>query len=260
MSRRLSASPSCSLHFSRLHFLLSLPLPTAFYNLVWAHTALLKLLTETTRNLSDSFVLTHTLLHVFVGNIPLAIMCFLMLLIPLNLWRWIFHVLPLPLEYHSVVSFGGFSLRVCWVSAPDSSLSIGHSVPFCLPYALTPESPALTSCRVPDPHLISVCRVNQNFPSAGAKRAIFPSTPAPLPVLYSQFCHYPLSRLDSDPQESSWCQPRLAFKSCQSLALWIFYLSHFLALHPTFTFLVLQPHKAPFLFYLYLGKCLLSIF
>lgn len=53
--------------FPCLHFLLSLSLSATSFNLVQAHTALLKLLSKTTRNSSNRSVSTHILLYVFVG-------------------------------------------------------------------------------------------------------------------------------------------------------------------------------------------------
>lgn len=51
-----AASTSCSLSLSAPSF-----------NLVYAHTALLKFLSKTTRKLSNSLVLTHSFLYAFVG-------------------------------------------------------------------------------------------------------------------------------------------------------------------------------------------------
>lgn len=168
-----------------------------------AHTALLKLLSKTTRNSSNRSVSTHILLYVFVGfdavgwsfSAPLA--C--------DAAFFVFSSEPLPVLL--------CSLSVCflWGSAGflhlTLSLFISCSVHFSLPCALIPWSPALVC--FPCSRLLqvttsllsfSIWMIIQSFHSACAGFTPFPSTPVPLPVglffspfYLAYFCHYPLS-------------------------------------------------------------------
>lgn len=114
MSLRLSASP-------KLQPTLSLPplpahsLSATSFNLVQAHTALLKLLSKTTRNSSNSSVLTHILLYVFVGFDAIG----WSFSAPPSCDAAFFMFFSCASSCSSVVSFSVCSLRVCWVSALD---------------------------------------------------------------------------------------------------------------------------------------------
>lgn len=212
MSLRLSASP-------KLQPTLSLPplpahsLSATSFNLVQAHTALLKLLSKTTRNSSNSSVLTHILLYVFVGFDAIG----WSFSAPPSCDAAFFMFFSCASSCSSVVSFSVCSLRVCWVSALDPvSLhrlfcSLLSSVCFG---SLVSSFDLLPVFQITSGHHQSTERLNLNDRSACARLTLFPSTPVPLPgwLFFSPFylpyfCHYPLSQLDSNPHEGSRFQP-----------------------------------------------------